>query len=81
MGAHGRVGEVVEDEETPEDGEGAVGDEDCLPGGEGAGVEEGEAVGEEAADDLLAAVHHVPECDGLGLFGAFVPHAGGGGEL
>jgi hypothetical protein len=32
-----------------------------------------EGVGKQAADHLLGAVHHVPVCDDLGLFRAFVP--------
>ncbi|QSZ35112.1 hypothetical protein DSL72_007976 [Monilinia vaccinii-corymbosi] len=45
FGAHRGVGHPEQDEHTPEEGETGVRDEDGLPGFEGAGFEEGEAVG------------------------------------
>ena len=38
-------------------------------------MDQGKAVGEKTTHDLLAAVHHEPECDDGRLFVALVPHA------
>ena len=72
--SHGRVREEPENKPAPKDGEGAVGDEyglitsnDLVP------PNQGKAVREKASYDLLCSVHHVPVCDDLGLFRAFVP--------
>lgn len=57
LGSHGRVGQVPDYEDAPEHGEAAIGDEDGLPGFEGAAAgDQGEAVREQAADDLLCSV-------------------------
>lgn len=56
FGAHGGVRHPDYDEDTPEKGKTGVGDEYRLPGFQGAGFEEGEAVSEESADDLLSAL-------------------------
>lgn len=74
---HGGVRHPEEHEEPPQDTRDAVGHEERLPGFDGGGRGDVcECVGEDAADDLLPAVHHVPVCDGLGLLVALVPHGG-----
>lgn len=58
LGAHRAVGQPVQHEEAPDDREAAVADEDGLPGVDRGRIrDEGEAVGEEAANDLLTTVH------------------------
>lgn len=72
--AHGRVGHPPHDKQSPQDGQTSVGEEQRLPGLEYfVASNEGEAVGEQAADDLLGAVHHVPVGDGGSLFFPLVP--------
>lgn len=62
LGAHGRVGHPQDDEDTPQHGDDAVGDEKGLPGVDGLVLaDQTEAVCEQTADDLLATVHHVPD--------------------
>lgn len=60
FGSHRGVRHPPSDEHAEENGDDAVGEEEPLPGFEGTGFDEGEAVGEKTADDLLGAVHHVP---------------------
>lgn len=57
LGSHGRIGQVPDYEDAPEYGEAAIGNEDGLPGFESAAArDQGEAVSEQAANDLLCAV-------------------------
>lgn len=60
--AHGRVGHPAEDKYGPDYGENSVTHEEGLPGFNwGAGGDVGESKCQEAADDILEAIHHVPK--------------------
>lgn len=76
LGSHGRIRHVNQHDGPEEDGDDAVGKEEPLPGLERAGLDQAEAVGEQAADNLLSTVHHVPVGDSGSLLLALVPHGG-----
>lgn len=76
LGSHGAIGHPPTHKEAKEDGNNAIDEEKPLPGLQRPRGDEREAVGEETADNLLGAVHHVPIDDSGGLLLSSIPDGG-----
>lgn len=76
LGSHGAIGHPPAHKKTKKDGDDAIDEEKPLPGFQRPSGDEGEAIGEETANDLLGAVHHVPIDDSGSLLLAPIPDGG-----
>lgn len=76
FGSHGRIRHVDENENAEEDGDDTVRQEQPLPGFKWPGGDQGEEISQQATNNLLSAIHHIPVGDSCGLLLAAVPHSG-----